>query len=422
MDEQQLAVDDQQLAGRDDAVKEVVDEAVFEQKDETPEDVPSADETLRYFGADFDVDGIVRRLASGNLIVPSFNPPPTEGADYAGFQRGFVWTKSQKDRFIESLLLGYPVPGVFLVERPRREYLILDGQQRIKTLHDFVTGIDSIAKKPFRLRYVSASAPYYNKSFGELSDADRNLLNNTFIQATVVIPRDRAKLQGVYQLFERINSGGTNLQPQEIRVALYAGSRVDTLREMNDSESWRALFGRPHSRLKDTELILRYLALRPVALLARVLEWDREAIRTYADANSNLTKLEKQGIYKAPMGQFLNSYLEAVGEDAGREQESVDAFYQASTLLAQFGRDALKMDDSPQINAAHADAILVGLSLNPKLSEVAPSESVRDNIGLILNELRGNEEYSKSVRESTSHTSSIYSRLEIATKAFEKLA
>lgn len=397
-----------------------VDEEVADQIDETPEDVPSADETLRYFGADFDVDGIVRRLASGNLIVPSFNPPPADDADYAGFQRGFVWTKSQKDRFIESLLLGYPVPGVFLVERPRREYLILDGQQRIRTLHDFVSGIDSTTGKTFRLRYVSSNALYHNKSFDELSDADRNLLNNTFIQATVVIPRDRAKLQGVYQLFERINSGGTNLQPQEIRIALYAGSRVDTLREMNESESWRALFGKRHSRLKDTELILRYLALRRVALASREQNWDREAVRESIEAGA-VSGLEAQDLYKAPMGQFLNSYLEAVGEEAGREQNAVDAFYKATALLAPLGRSALKMDDSPQINAAHADAILVGLSLAPNLDSLAPSPDITDQVSRVLDGLRRNDEYSKAVRESTSHASSIYLRLEMATRAFEGL-
>ena len=403
------------ISDTDDNVFDAVD------TDEVPTDLPSAEETLRYFGADFDIDGIVRRLASGNLIVPSFNPPPSNDADYAGFQRGFVWTKSQKDRFIESLLLGYPVPGIFLVERPRREYLILDGQQRIRTLHDFVTGVDSATERTFRLRYVSLNAPYHGKTFDELSEADQNLLNNTFIQATVVIPRDRSKLQGVYQLFERINSGGTNLQPQEIRVALYAGSRVDTLREMNDDQHWRELFGKPHARLKDTELILRYLALRRVALETAKFGWDRDKVKSAVESNDATTALDRQAIYKAPLNQFLNSYLEAVGEESGREQGAVDAFYRAVSLLAPIGRMALKMDDSPQINAAHADAILVGLSLAPNLSTLGPSPSVTAQIRGVLDKLRLNEEYSLAVRESTSHSSSIYKRLQIATDAFSAI-
>ena len=63
-----------------------------------------------------------------------------------------------------------------------------------------------------------------------------------------------------YQLFERLNTGGTNLYPQEIRVALFRGRLVDILREWNGDEHWRDLYGPLSPRLKDQELILRFLA------------------------------------------------------------------------------------------------------------------------------------------------------------------
>src|SRR5581483_10291243 len=85
----------------------------------TPEDSPpTAEESMRYYGVDFDVLGLVRRFGQKDLVVPSFDPASTDGEkDVEGFQRQFVWPKKQMDRFIESLLLGYPVPGIFLVER-----------------------------------------------------------------------------------------------------------------------------------------------------------------------------------------------------------------------------------------------------------------------------------------------------------------
>jgi hypothetical protein len=69
------------------------------------------------FGADFPVDGLVKRLDNKDILIPTFDPDISDTAsDLVGFQRDFVWTKPQSDRFVESLLLGFPVPGIFLVQ------------------------------------------------------------------------------------------------------------------------------------------------------------------------------------------------------------------------------------------------------------------------------------------------------------------
>lgn len=403
---------------------EVPDVEVTDSSDDGAGSTPSADETLRHFTADFDVAGIVRRMNDENFVVPSYNPPPDSHAGYAGFQRDYVWSKKQKDRFIESLLLSYPVPGVFLVEQPGRTYLVLDGQQRIRTLTEFVNGTDTANDRVFRLRYASEDGPFANKSFAELNDADRNLLLNAFIQVTVVVPKSPGRLQGVYQLFERINSGGTNLQPQEIRVALYAGSRVDAVRAMNLDSNWRALFGPLHSRMKDAELVLRYLALREVATRYSLLGWSRESPRLWLDGIAEPSAHDRQQVYKAPLNQFLNAYLESLGEGGAPDPASVAGFISACRVLAPIGRAALRLDDSPQVNAAHADAVLVGLSLSDRLGD--PTSDLDDPALLadVAARLRGLEmltEYQSAVRESTSHLASVHKRLELAVAAFEKL-
>src|SRR4051794_37825041 len=91
-------------------------------RDVPDEETPTAAQSLRYHGVDFDVEGLARRFERGDLIVPSFDPAANIDAPLEGFQRRFVWPKRQMDRFIESLLLGYPVPGIFLVEQPNRSY------------------------------------------------------------------------------------------------------------------------------------------------------------------------------------------------------------------------------------------------------------------------------------------------------------
>lgn len=190
---------------------------------EREETFPQAHE-ITYFGTDFDVHGLVRRLNQGDIVVPSFDPSEMPGVDLAGFQRGFVWQKYQMDRFIESLLLGYPVPGIFLVQQSDRKLLVLDGQQRLKTLQAYYKG--TIGKEAvFKLESVSDYLK--DLAYEDLDSEQRRVLDDTFIHATIVKYDSAAGGdEAVYQVFERLNAGGTNLYPHEIRVALYHGELV----------------------------------------------------------------------------------------------------------------------------------------------------------------------------------------------------
>src|SRR5437870_538212 len=115
------------------------DEAV-DDLDELAEVLPTAFAITSY-GADYPVDGLVKRVKDGDIVIPLFSMEPQEGQTTVGFQREFVWKKSQADRFIESLLLGLPVPGIFLVKEPNGKFLVLDGQQRLRTLENYYSGV-----------------------------------------------------------------------------------------------------------------------------------------------------------------------------------------------------------------------------------------------------------------------------------------
>jgi hypothetical protein len=128
---------------------------------EVPDEVEDIDEisevlptkyTITSYGADYPVDGLVKRMEQGDIIVPSFNKEVEEGQKIIGFQRDFVWRKPQADKFIESLLLGLPVPGIFLVKEPNGKLLVLDGQQRLRTLAGFYK--ESFQKREFSLENV----------------------------------------------------------------------------------------------------------------------------------------------------------------------------------------------------------------------------------------------------------------------------
>ena len=212
--------------------------------------------TITAYGADYPVDSIVKRIEANDIIVPRFNWEDP-GSEIVGFQREYVWPRKKADRFIESLLLGLPVPGIFLVKENSGRFLVLDGHQRLFSLHAYYQGI--IDKEEYRLEDVQDR--FRGKRYRDLDIEDRRRLDDSIIHATVIRQDEPSEDQSsIYMIFERLNTGGVNLQPQEIRVALYHGELVRVLRTLNENRSWRRLYGKKSRRLKDMEMILRFFA------------------------------------------------------------------------------------------------------------------------------------------------------------------
>lgn len=106
-----------------------IDESLDDEIDNDESEIAIFKYSITSYGADYPVDGLVKRLRDGNIFIPSF-------------QREYVWNLSDASGFIESLLLGLPVPGVFLArEDDTQKLLVIDGQQRLKSLEFFYNGI-----------------------------------------------------------------------------------------------------------------------------------------------------------------------------------------------------------------------------------------------------------------------------------------
>lgn len=352
---------------------------------EETEDLEAAEASVSpvsYSGQDFDVEGLVRRLNKGDIVVPSFGSEDPD-LEVAGFQRGFVWNRKQMDRFIESLLLGYPIPGLFLVrQQSDKRYLVLDGQQRLGTLRAFYKGVFN--GREFSLSNVSDE--FKTLTYESLPDALRRTIDNAFLQATVVsTDGSQSSLEAVYQIFERLNSGGTQLTPHEIRVALYAGPFIGELERLNKLESWRSLYGRKNPRLRDQELILRILAL-------------------YANSAA----------YSRPLKSFLNDFAGSNRQlengslnDAGRLFELT-----ASSLSNGPGSAALRKG-SGQVNAAQSEAVFVGLMRRLKLGSVQ-----RSGIDRAFRSLTKDPDFDAATSRSTADELVVQARLRIASEAF----
>lgn len=272
------------------------------------------------YGIDYPVETLVRRLQTGALVTPDF-------------QRSYVWDIRMASRFVESLLLGLPVPGVFLSIDPKdQSHLIIDGQQRLKTLQMFYEGVfisSRTPEKPFRL-------PRDGSRFGGLSYKDINLsdqrrLDNSVIHATIIRQDNPSEDQSsIYHIFERLNTGGKQLKPQEIRSALFHGNLVDAIGYLNQNEAWRSIYGPTSPDLRDQELIARFFAF----------------LFYFHD-------------YHSPMKTFINRYM-ARNRDLEHqsEQQLRDAFIKTIEFIhAALGTRAFRIGRA--LNAAVFEAVMV---------------------------------------------------------------
>ena len=215
---------------------------------------------INSWGADLSFRELLTMYDEGELTKPEI-------------QRHYVWDKSEASRFIESLLMGLPVPSIFLARHDGEKKLIVDGYQRIMSVRDYVRGIFSVDEKIFRLSNTEKiNIRWRNKAFSELPEEAQRKIRSTTIHA-IIFEQKQPKFSdtSLFQVFERINTGGRSLTSQEIRNCVYQGPFNTALITMNDDPNWRTLYGveSADTRMRDIEFILRYFALRSELVLGK---------------------------------------------------------------------------------------------------------------------------------------------------------
>ncbi len=342
--------------------------------------------SITSYGADYPVDGLVKRLESGDIVIPSFRKECEEGQTTVGFQREFVWKKAQADRFVESLLLGLPVPGIFLVKEASGKFLVLDGQQRLQSLLDFYRGLFEGAE--FKLQEVQKQ--WEGKTYKTLKADDRRRIDNSILHATIVKQDEPSDDQSsIYLIFERLNSGGTILQPQEIRVALYHGLFASLLSKLNDNQDWRALYGAKSARLKDIELILRFLAL-----------------------------YFHPGSYERPMKLFLNRYMATNRNLAKQSEKEITSLFTdtVATIRRGIGEGAFRPFGGA-VNAAALESIMCGVAARVDKGPINDIPELSKAYKLLIS----TPTYISAVTKATADEENVSVRLKAAKLAFSEL-
>lgn len=312
-----------------------------------------------------------------SFTLPEYSNKLNKGIFYKpNFQRNKVWNPKGQSRFIESLLFDYPVPQVFLYKEQKKEaYLIVDGYQRISTIHAFLNN-------EFKLQDVCDE--YNKKDFKNLPEDAQERLRNRQLNACIIRQINPDDIQTLYHIFERLNTGGQNLNNMEVRRAVNYGTLIQELEKLNTDENWRKILGKKDvdKRFTDLELILR--------LCAFYEKWDAE-------------KAEMQN-YKS-MKSFLNEYLHH------QQHEKKEEFCKRFKKAAKFIIDEL--GDKPFTLYTRYNYVLLDSVMTAVIKTDSEIEEFKDKFAL----LKDNQEYKEiyEAKQGTISIKSVNDRIRIAT-------
>lgn len=198
------------------------------------------------------------------------------------YQREFVWDVKHQSRFIESLVLGLPIPLIFVAENADGRLEIVDGSQRIRTIAAFAQG-------ELTLSGLKKLTTLNGLRIDDLCASRQRKFNNTSMR--MIVLSEMASDDVKNEMFDRLNTSGVALMPQEVRRGIYAGEFTKFVTEIADSKAFRELcpqFPYMENRREEEEMVLRFFAYTD----------------TYPRFAFNDADIEKDGV-----ARFLDKYL-----------------------------------------------------------------------------------------------------------------
>lgn len=238
------------------------------------------------------------------------------------FQRGNVWAKKQGAELVESILMGIPIPVMYLFEMRDGSKQVVDGRQRIAAILDFLN--DKLI-----LRDLKILPEYNNFKFSDLDAKMQGIFEDSQMYFYIIQPPTPERVK--YDIFDRVNRGGTRLTNQEMRNALYRGKSTRLISELSKSEEFLRATGHGISskRQKDNYVVLRSISFYLFYKKSEfVLKQNGESIEYKSDIDDFLAKMmifinekasdELIADCRAMFLRAMNNSYDIMGEDAYR--------------------------------------------------------------------------------------------------------
>jgi hypothetical protein len=242
-------------------MRQVIDDDLqvseLENEEDSSLDTPGLLDGVVVTDSDWTAETVLSQINKGNILL---NPK---------FQRREAWDNARKSRFIESLLVGLPVPQLVLAEMPphRGRFIVIDGKQRLLALARFAaTGFEG---NHYALRGLRLRQDLNGKTWGDLTESPKHhsdvaAFENAQIRTTII--RGWKDENALYLIFHRLNSGSVPLSPQELRHVLHPGPFIDfAFTFAGESEAFIDLLGtggKPDFRMRDVELLIRFIGFK----------------------------------------------------------------------------------------------------------------------------------------------------------------
>lgn len=352
---------------------------------------------------DFNISTIFNLIDNGVIKMPPF-------------QRNYVWDEKRASKLIESIILGLPIPQVFLYEQGKNSFYVIDGQQRLLSIYFFIKQRFPTKEGCLILRqYLTGdtridnsilSDDRYFKNFKlklpALANGDKNKLDqlkydtlgeyrNTFeimrtVRSVVIKQNEPDGDSSIYEIFNRLNTGGQNLSQQEIRMSLYYSKFYSALIEMNNDKTWRTFLHQPITdvHFKDVEILLRAFAM-----------------------------LYEYETYSSPMKKFLNTYSKKA---MNFKEEKITYF---KSLFSSFLDACRNLDEDAFVNKKRLfsislfESIFVATCLNCRENETLIQRQITQKS---VDELKENQEFIEASQRDLASRQNVTKRI---TKAIE---
>nr|VFK77974.1 MAG: Uncharacterized conserved protein, contains ParB-like and HNH nuclease domains [Candidatus Kentron sp. SD] len=329
------------------------------------------------YPSDFTLSGISEMWKEKVIVIPNY-------------QREFVWTIKQASLLIDSFLMGLPVPPVFFYVDKDNKNLVIDGQQRILSIVFFLEGYfgkesTQGRRQVFRLSGLHSNHLYQGKKFDELDEKEQRKLKQAVLRAVNIRQLSPiGESTSAYHIFERLNTGGTPLKPQEIRNCVFRGGLNKRLKEANNDTNWRKLLGKddPDKHQKDVELLLRIFSL----------------VRTWSE-------------YESPMKEYLNRAMKQ--HDSGRTKKATRFFNLfpiiTKRVVEEIGEKPFHLRVRGPLNGSALDSVMAVLIENHSKLDTL---DLQDNFKRLL----ADKEFDEYTRTKTTDTKTVRDRCRIVEK------
>jgi hypothetical protein len=246
------------------------------------------------------------------------------------FQRFFRWTDGQKSRFIESLLLGIPIPPIFVAQRDDGKWDVIDGLQRLSTIFELMGELlneEGEKVEPLKLTKTKYLEALQDKTWENKNNPENELPTSARIEIKrarfdINIVKSSSSKMAKYEIFQRLNTAGSLATPQEVRNCVLLMTNQDFFnwfKELGKNPNFQnclVLSSRKEDEAFDLELLTRFIVMvnSDISKLQKMDELDSfltEQIQNIANKN-DFDKISLQSAFEKTF-DFLN---EALGEDS----------------------------------------------------------------------------------------------------------